>query len=90
MRYHFFKPMRTNPTDTDGNHHSPRATYPYYVLFVLGLVNLFNYVDRHILSVLIRPIQEAWSLTVIATLEEFNDMDSMEVLLWQNEFEGCG
>jgi hypothetical protein len=31
-----------------------------------------------------------WSLTVIATLEEFNDMDSMEVLLWQNEFEGYG
>ena len=31
-----------------------------------------------------------WSLTVIATLEEFNDMDSMEVLLWQNGFEGCG
>ena len=31
-----------------------------------------------------------WSLAVIATLEEFNDMNSMEVLLWQNEFEGCG
>ena len=34
--------------------------------------------------------KRAWSLTVIATLEEFNDMDSMEVLLWKNEFEGCG
>ena len=31
----------------------------------------------------------SWSLTVIATLEEFNDMNSMEVLLWHNEFEGC-
>ena len=58
MRYRFFNPMQTNPTETDGNLESPRSTYPYYVLFVLGLVNLFNYVDRHILSVLIRPIQE--------------------------------
>ena len=58
MRYRFFNPMQTNPAETDGNLESPRSTYPYYVLFVLGLVNLFNYVDRHILSVLIRPIQE--------------------------------
>jgi MFS family permease len=31
--------------------------YPYYVLFALGLVNLFNYVDRHILAVLLEPIK---------------------------------
>jgi predicted MFS family arabinose efflux permease len=32
--------------------------YPYYVLFALALVNMFNYVDRHIVSVLLVPIQE--------------------------------
>ena len=30
--------------------------YPYYVLFMLGLVNMMNYVDRNILSVLIRAV----------------------------------
>jgi len=32
--------------------------YPYYVLFALGLVNMFNYVDRHIVSVLLQPIKD--------------------------------
>jgi MFS family permease len=39
------------------------AFYPYYVLFVLGLVNLFNYVDRHILSVLLEPIRDDFGAT---------------------------
>ena len=37
------------------------------------------------------PLHAAWFLTVIATLGEFNDMDSVEVFRWQrDEFEVCG
>ena len=33
----------------------------------------------------------SWFLTVIATLDGFNDMDSVEVFRWQrDEFEECG
>jgi len=37
------------------------------------------YVDRN------RPREgfPPWSLSINATLDEFNDMDSVEVLLWQ-------
>ena len=59
--------MTTKYTETaenpDGALERPRSAYPYYVLFVLGLVNLFNYVDRHILSVLIRPVQEEFGVS---------------------------
>jgi len=41
----------------------PRSTYPYYVLFALGLVNMFNYVDRHILSVLLVPVKEEFGVS---------------------------
>ncbi len=37
--------------------------YAYYVLFALGLVNLFNYVDRHILSVLIQPVKDEFGVS---------------------------
>ncbi len=37
--------------------------YPYYVLFMLGLVNMMNYVDRNILSVLITPIKQEFGLS---------------------------
>jgi predicted MFS family arabinose efflux permease len=37
--------------------------YPYYVLFALGLVNLFNYVDRHIVGVLLVPIQKDFGVS---------------------------
>ncbi len=37
------------------------------------------------------PLDRAWSLTIIATLNGFNDMDSAEVFRWQrDEFEACG
>jgi predicted MFS family arabinose efflux permease len=63
MRYRPFNPMRTNETDADGQTGNPASKYPYYVLFVLGLVNLFNFVDRHILSVLIIPIQQEFGVS---------------------------
>lgn len=56
-------PMSTEPTEAEGAPARARSAYPYYVLFVLGLVNLFNYVDRHILSVLIRPVQEEFGVS---------------------------
>lgn len=37
--------------------------YAYYVLFVLGLVNMMNYVDRNILSVLLGPIKAEFALS---------------------------
>jgi MFS family permease len=43
--------------------HARRGLYPYYVLFALGLVNLFNYVDRHIVSVLLVPIQNEFRVS---------------------------
>ena len=39
------------------------SRYPYYVLFALGLVNMFNYVDRHIVSVLLVPIQQDFQVS---------------------------
>jgi len=47
-------PPAEHPTDSS----APRGSlYPYYVLLALGLVNLLNYVDRHILYVLLEPIK---------------------------------
>jgi predicted MFS family arabinose efflux permease len=40
-----------------------RGLYPYYVLFALGLVNMFNYVDRHIVSVLLVPIKDEFRVS---------------------------
>lgn len=41
----------------------PRGRYPYYVLLMLGLVNMMNYVDRNILSVLITPIKTEFGVS---------------------------
>ncbi|MBY0400649.1 MFS transporter, partial [Myxococcota bacterium] len=40
-----------------------RSRYPYYVLLMLGLVNMMNYVDRNILSVLITPIKAEFGVS---------------------------
>jgi predicted MFS family arabinose efflux permease len=40
-----------------------RGLYPYYVLFALGVVNMFNYIDRHIVSVLLVPIQNDFGVS---------------------------
>ncbi len=39
------------------------GTYAYYVLFVLALVNMVNYIDRNILSVLITPIKDEFQVS---------------------------
>jgi len=39
------------------------AAYSYYVLLMLGLVNMVNYVDRNILSVLITPIKAEFQVS---------------------------
>jgi predicted MFS family arabinose efflux permease len=39
------------------------STYAYYVLFALGLVNMLNYVDRHILSILLQPVKQEFGVS---------------------------
>ena len=39
------------------------GAYSYYVLLMLGLVNMVNYVDRNILSVLITPIKDEFQVS---------------------------
>lgn len=39
------------------------SAYSYYVLLMLGLVNMLNYVDRNILSVLITPIKDEFQVS---------------------------
>ena len=55
--------MRTPADDVEDREARPGSLYPYYVLFALGLVNLFNYIDRHILSFLIEPIQQEFGVS---------------------------
>ena len=45
------------------NPRSGSNVYPYYVLFVLALVNMFNYVDRHVVSVLLVPIKQEFQVS---------------------------
>mgnify|MGYP001826111510 FL=1 len=45
------------------NTRSESSAYPYYVLFVLALVNMFNYVDRHVVSVLLVPIKQEFQVS---------------------------
>ena len=47
-------PVRTDSGSTAA---LPSRGYPYYVLLMLALVNMMNYVDRNILAVLLQPIK---------------------------------
>lgn len=54
--------MTTNALDSEPRSAEPTA-YAYYVLFALGLVNMFNYIDRHILSILLVPVQNDFGVS---------------------------
>ena len=55
--------MPTHDSQTTEPPATRRSLYPYYVLFALGLVNMFNYVDRHILSVLLEPVKAEFGVS---------------------------
>ncbi|MFC7332902.1 spinster family MFS transporter [Rhodocista pekingensis] len=53
---------RTTTVGEDGAAH-PERRYRYYVLFVLFLVYIFNFIDRQIISILAEPIKHELGLT---------------------------
>ena len=62
----FAHPMRDDAprSDAPSTGSAPKTSaYSYYVLLMLALVNMINYVDRNILSVLIGPIKQEFQVS---------------------------
>lgn len=53
----------TRPAASSHGVPAPAAIYPYYVLFVLVLIFILNWIDRMILSILLVPIQQELQLS---------------------------
>ena len=51
------------PDSTENKNNKPGSWYSHYVLFVLVIVYIFNFIDRNILSILSQDIQADLGVT---------------------------